>query len=59
MEFYLSVHFPRGKVPSFHGIPKGVCDPRKVNITDFKESIPGFPGGAVVKNPPANTGNTG
>ena len=25
----------------------------------YKEEIEGFPGGAVVKNPPANSGDTG
>ena len=25
----------------------------------FKKSVVGFPGGAVVKNPPANAGDTG
>ena len=28
-------------------------------ITDIKNSTEGFPGGPVVKNPPANAGNTG
>ena len=26
---------------------------------DFKYMVEGFPGGAVVKNPPANAGDTG
>jgi len=28
-------------------------------ITDIKNSMEGFPGGPVVKNPPANAGNMG
>ena len=28
-------------------------------ITDIKNSTEGFPGGPVVKNPPANAGNMG
>ena len=28
-------------------------------VLSFKESSWGFPGGAVVKNPPANAGDTG
>ena len=29
------------------------------NLRLFKESVPGFPGGAVVENLPANAGDTG
>ena len=33
-----------------------VCD---IPPLCFKMAFPGFPGGAVVKNPPANAGDTG
>ena len=29
------------------------------NFKQQKEQLPGFPGGAMVKNPPANAGDTG
>ena len=31
----------------------------KWNVQKIKRNIGGFPGGAVVKNPPANAGDTG
>ena len=33
--------------------------PKYVTISHSKDSSAGFPGGSVVKNPPANAGNTG
>ena len=30
-----------------------------VYVKNFQNSIEGFPGGSVVKNPPANAGDTG
>ena len=32
---------------------------KTVGIKHNKNEIPGFPGGIVVKNPPANAGDTG
>ena len=30
-----------------------------VYVKNFQNSVEGFPGGSVVKNPPANAGDTG
>ena len=33
--------------------------PWQINYADDKETNQGFPGGTVIKNPPANAGDTG
>ena len=38
---------------------KGKVNFRRVHISNVKANTEGFPGGAVVKNPPANAGHTG
>ena len=41
-------------MPSEHSLNEWAAE-----LTIFKKQLEGFPGGAVVKNPPANAGDTG
>ena len=38
---------------------KDQCQPREQRVSDKRPAFWGFLGGAVVKNPPANAGDTG
>ena len=52
------VHFQNS---SSHTLKRTAFVRRKLylNKSDFKKNSQDFPGGAVVKNPPANAGDTG